>query len=104
MRPRSEFSAKLKEVSGINNIYYQPPQSKKMVYPCIRYDTIDMQIKSADNKTYIMDRGYLVKIIGQDIDFVDTLSANLLQAFPMAIYDQSYKADDLNHTILKIYY
>ena len=35
---KTDLGDKLKEVSGYKNVYFQPPESLKMSYPCIRYE------------------------------------------------------------------
>ena len=37
MSKRVDLGNKLKEILGSNNVYFQPPDNLKMVYPCIRY-------------------------------------------------------------------
>ena len=37
MSKRIDLGNKLKEILGSSNVYFQPPDNLKMVYPCIRY-------------------------------------------------------------------
>ena len=51
MSKRVDLGNKLKEILGSNNVYFQPPDNLKMVYPCIRYRLEGGNAEYADNVT-----------------------------------------------------
>ena len=101
MASRIELQEKLEELLGSSNVYYQPPASVKMEYPAIRYSRKDVDKKSADNTAYTLTNCYEIIVIDRKPD--NKIIEKLL-ALPMCSYDRSYKADNLNHDVLTLYY
>lgn len=50
------------------NVYFQPPQSVKMVYPCIVYGLSSINSQYADNKPYLHHTAYSLRYIHKDPD------------------------------------
>lgn len=90
----------LKEVSGIK-VYYQPPETVKMVYPCIRCSRSNIRQNYANDKTYSKFNRYELIVISEEFDYdvVDTLLE-----LEMCSFDRQYVADNLYHYVLSIYY
>lgn len=101
MASRIELQGKLEELLGSSNVYYQPPASVKMEYPAIRYSRKDVDKKSADNTAYTLTNCYEIIVIDRK---PDNKVIEKLLALPMCSYDRSYKADNLNHDVLTLYY
>lgn len=101
MASRIELQEKLEELLGSSNVYYQPPASVKMEYPAIRYSRKDVDKKSADNAAYKLTNCYEIIVIDRK---PDNKVIEKLLALPMCSYDRSYKADNLNHDVLTLYY
>lgn len=101
MASRIELQEKLEELLGSSNVYYQPPASVKMEYPAIRYSKKDVDKKSADNTAYTLTNCYEIIVIDRK---PDNKVIEKLLALPMCSYDRSYKADNLNHDVLTLYY
>lgn len=82
-------------------VYFQPPESVRMSYPCIRYELYDIDNKFADNKVYLQDRAYQLTVIDRDPDsgLVDTVSK-----IDGIRFNRFYRADNLNHTVFILYY
>ena len=49
-------------------VYFQPPSSVKLVYPCIVYALDGVDANHADNKPYMSAKRYKVTIIDKDPD------------------------------------
>ena len=83
------------------NVYYQPPESLKLDYPAIVYS------KSRINHIKANDSAYL-KHVRYDITVIDRLPDNpvidRILELPYNSYDRFYKADNLNHDSLTLYY
>lgn len=101
MASRIELQGKLEELLGSSNVYYQPPASVKMEYPAIRYFRKDVDKKSADNTAYALTNCYEIIVIDRK---PDNKVIEKILALPMCSYDRSYKADNLNHDVLTLYY
>lgn len=54
------------ELLGTRNVYFQPPPSLKMKYPCIVYESQPMTIKQANNRTFTIHDRYRVIVIDQN--------------------------------------
>lgn len=102
MASRPELHEEFCEILGNRNAYFNPPESVTMKYPCIRYVLSSPNIKKANNGIYQITNRYEVTVIDHDPD--SKIPFQLLSRFRMASWDRSYKADNLNHTVLTIYY
>ena len=49
MSRRLKLQEKLEELLESRNVYYQPPESKKMDYPAIRYNKQSSDKRAADD-------------------------------------------------------
>lgn len=101
MASRIDLQEKLEELLGSSNVYYQPPASVKMEYPAIRYSRKNVDKKSADNAAYKLTNCYEIIVIDRK---PDNKVIEKLLSLPMCSYDRQYKADNLNHDVLTLYY
>lgn len=83
------------------NVYFQPPASKDMDYPCIVYmrDSADTQF--AGNKPYIYVKRYMVTVIDRnpDSDIPDKVAA-----LPQCLFNRNYPANGLHHDVFNLYF
>ena len=89
------------DVLGSRNVYFQPPASVTLKYPCIVYSLSDVKGKKANNKTYDRNYGYKVTLIHTDSDN-DVLDK--LLNLPYATIDTAFSTQGLYHYVLTIYY
>ena len=68
MGSRLKLHEVLKSVLGSNNVYFQPPPSLKMNFPCIVYERVRINTKFADNDPYQLYDVYQVTYIGTNPD------------------------------------
>jgi len=101
MAERLDLHTLLKETAGTNNVYFQPPETLKMLYPCIVYKRDFAKTIFAENLPYKYDKRYMVIVIdlNPDSDIPDKISA-----LPMCIFDRHYTADKLNHDVFKLFF
>ena len=101
MDRRLELQALLESVLGSKNVYFHPPESVKLVYPCIVYKLSRYGINYASNKPYIIGKHYAVTIIDRSpvSEIPDKVSRLMCCAF-----DRHYTADNLNHWAFNIYF
>lgn len=93
--------AKLIEILGSENVYYNPPSNKRMNYDAIRVTLDDIEQSYADNIVYARNRRYQLTYIGY---LLKDEVINKLLDLPYASFDRSYKADNLDHYIIHIYW
>jgi hypothetical protein len=86
----------------ISRVYFQPPESVRMEYPCIRYSKSIPNLKRANGKIYNDTACYEVTVIDYDPD--SEIPKKILETFPMCGIDQFYTADNLYHTKFTLYH
>lgn len=101
MDRRLELHQILTDVLGSKNVYFQPPASVHLKYPCIiyQYETGDTQF--ADDLPYIFVRKYQIQVIDPN---PDTEIPDKIAQLPRCLNDRNYTADNLNHYTFNIYY
>lgn len=101
MSSRTDLHAKLCELLGSENVYYQPPSSMKMKYPAIVYSRSRIASTHANNKKYSMRDVYEIIVVDRDAD--NPVIKEILQ-LEYCSYDRQYKSDNLYHDVLTLYY
>lgn len=86
---------------GSNNVYYQPPSTLKMQYPCIVYEQDALDRSFADNVPYRSTKRYQVTIIDRN---PDSLISEKVSALPLSAFVRRFTNDQLNHTIYTLYF
>lgn len=81
-------------------VYFQPPSSVQMIYPCIRYKKDGGRIRHADNGSYHGWQKYLLTVI--DIDPDSAIPEEVMKLSGVS-YVTDYPANGLYHTTLSIY-
>lgn len=103
MASRLELHEEFCELLGSRNVYFQPPESLKMQYPCIRYSISGMPNIKANDKFYTKTcTTYDITVIDADPD--SDISTRILAHFPMTRFDRAYTSNNLNHHVLTINY
>ena len=100
-KQRSDFQTVLESIPGVEKVYFQPPESVKLVYPCILYEYSRASHIYADNITYLFKKAYTVTVIDRD---PDSEIPDKLKDFPMCTYDRTYIGDNLYHFVFTIFY
>ena len=102
MASRLELHEELCKILETRNVYFQPPESLKMQYPCIRYSMSGVDTKRANNAAYRNTNQYEVIVIDKSPD--STIFEKIIARFPMCRYNRWYTADNLNHYVLTLYF
>ena len=102
MASRLELHEELCGLLGSQNVYFQPPESIKLSYPCIVYSRSGVDVAKADNRLYKRINEYEITVIDRDPD--SEISNYILEHFPMCRFDRDYTSNNLNHTVLTLYY
>lgn len=101
-KSREELQMVLESILGSRNVYFQPPESFKLSYPCIVYELGNVSMLYANDKPYLHDKSYTVTLIDGDPD--SELVLQLLLQLPYCDFDRYYAADNLNHWVFTLFY
>jgi hypothetical protein len=101
MASRLELQTRLEEILGNNSVYFQPPESVKMVYPAIVYALDDIAKNHSDDGVYLLHKRYSVTVIDKnpDSEFIDSVAL-----LPLCSFNRHYKSNNLNHWNYSLYY
>lgn len=102
MASRLDLHEELCVLLGTRNVYFQPPESVRLIYPCIVYSLSGANTEYAGNKTYLMTDQYNVQIISKDPDY--DLYKTLAGHFSMCRYIRRFVMNNLYHDTLIIFY
>lgn len=101
MTPRQILQDLLKQILGSSNVYFQPPESIKMNYPCIVYRRDFIHTQYGDNSPYKNKKRYQLTIIDRD---PDSVIVDRVAHLPMCSYDRSFSTDNLNHDVFNLFF
>lgn len=101
MAKRIELQALLETILGSRQVYFQPPESIKLSYPCVIYELDTIDSVYADNAKYKKQRRYSVTLIDRNPDsiFIDSILD-----LPYCSFNKHFKSDNLNHYTFTLYY
>lgn len=100
-RPRKELHQILVDSLGSKYVYFQPPESIKLTYPCIVYRRTGSYNKHADDDIYRHSKVYEGILITKD---PDSDVPDKLEKLRYCSLERVYTADNLNHYAFKIYF
>lgn len=100
-KPRVELQQELENVMQNDHVYFQPPATTMIHYPCIIYTLSNDKPKFANNNRYWGMNRYSAILIDKDPD--SRYLKKILQR-PYCSFDRTYTADNLNHFVFTIYY
>lgn len=98
---RMKVYNKLRDILGSDNVYFQPPETVKMSYPCFRYTRSSGNSNYANNETYHFTPQYEVTYISRDP--APSIITDVLEGFQMASYNRHFVIDNLYHDVFIIY-
>lgn len=100
-RPREELQTLLEKILGSRNVYFQPPESIKLNYPCIVYERSNIRTDSANNKPYLKHKRYMVTYMDEDPDSTIT---DQLKELNYCSFEKHFTSDNLNHDVFALYF
>ena len=98
---RLDLHNQLVEILESSNVYFQPPENVKMVYPCIVYSRRTGYSANADDQVYRYSQAYDVTYISKDPD--DGFVEKFMRGFGKARYDRHYTSGNLHHDNFFLY-
>lgn len=103
MDKRLTLHAELIRILGNNNVYFQPPESLKMKYPCIRYKKARPRVEHADDMRYFKKDHYELTVIATDPDEALAIGDRLTESLRYCEFDRPYNSNNLSHVALDLY-
>jgi hypothetical protein len=100
MPNRETFHELLEVLLGSTHVYYSPPPTIQMQYPCIVYQRSKIDTKFADNQPYSQKTRYKVTVIDQNPDSVIPGRVSML---PLCVHETNFVTSNLNHDVFTIY-
>ena len=101
MSRRTDLQDIFKSILGSGNVYFQPPASVKLKYPCIIYELSNAQSLFANDKPYTHHLRYDVIVIDRN---PDSEIPGKVAMLPKCSFGRHYTMDNLYHTVYNIYY
>ena len=102
MASRLELQNELETILGSDHVYFQPPASLRISYPCIIYHLSNIETRKADNKAYLFNNAYEVTYIDKNPD--NTFKTLMLEHFEKCRFNRFFASDNLNHYVFILYY
>lgn len=101
MDKRLSLQKELEKLAGAN-VYFQPPASVHLAYPCVIYNLAVGDIKRADDSVYSYTNRFELMFIYRkpNMEIVE----KVMRAFPMCSVSRIYIADNLYHYTFNLYY
>ena len=100
MYDRTKLHKELETILGTKNVYFQPPEGFKMIYPCIVYERHGINNKHADDRVYLEPVRYRATVIDANPDSEIVHKMNNLKH---ARFVRHFAVNQLNHDIFDIY-
>lgn len=101
MSQRLDLQAILVERLGSDNVYFQPPPTVQMQYPCIVYNRDSSSTDFADNQPYRSKKRYQVTVIDYD---PDSEIPDRVESLPLCSFNRFFTTDQLNHTVFNLFF
>lgn len=103
MATRLQLHEELKNLLGTSYVYYQPPESMKLKYPCFVYNNNAGAQDYADNRTYRYEARYSITYITREPDNLPFIK-KVINNFEMISHDRSFVSDNLYHEVFDLFY
>ena len=102
MASRLQLQYELESLLDSENVYFQPPETVKLKYPCIVYSLDPTYTVQADNRNYIITNRYHIKHIYKSLS--NSLKDNFLLNFMMISHDNRMIVDGMYNDDFTLYY
>lgn len=99
---RYYLQRKLETIPKVKKVYFQPPATIKMDYPCIVYERSSGKTIFGDDCPYNFRRRYSVTVIDPNPD--STIPDFIANEFKMCVADRTYSIDNLYHHVFTLYW
>lgn len=101
MAQRMDLQRLLVDILGSDNVYFQPPSTVQMSYPCIVYNRDTAATDYSNNVPYRYKKRYQIMVIDKD---PDSPIPDKVAELPLCSFDRFFTADNLNHDVFVLYF
>lgn len=101
MGSRLDLQTLLESLLGSENVYFQPPSTKEMFYPCIVYQRSEIRTDHANNDPYNLKNEYTITVIDADPD--STIPYKIAK-IRTARFNRHFTTENLNHDVFTLFY
>lgn len=98
-KPRIELHNVLLDICP--NVYFQPPESVRLKYPCIVYSRSSGVTSFANNFPYHFEDSYTITVMDRNPDSEIPLKIAML---PKCSKERHYTADNIHHDVFLKYH
>lgn len=98
---RFVLHTKLVALLGSNNVYFQPPPTVKMNYPCIIYKRDGRNENFANDRLYLNLKRYSVTVVDAN---PDSLIPDKMLELRYCSFTTHYAVGGLNHDVYALYF
>ena len=106
MDRRLKLDEELREIQeielGYQHTYYDPPEEVRMKYDAVVYKKSDMNVRRANNKSYLIRDAYFVTVISRDPD--TKVPHAIQERFERCAPGRPFVRDNLHHFPFTIFY
>ena len=81
-------------------VYFQPPATVRLTYPCLIYKLTDIPSDHANNFPYRLEHEYELTVIDSD---PNSPLRERISKLPVCRFVRSYESDNLHHYVFNIY-
>lgn len=85
----------------LSRVYFQPPTTVKMEYPCIIYKRVSRKDFFSNDRRYLGMQQYLVTVVDKN---PDSLIPDKLLDLQYCSFSAHFVVDGLNHDVYKLYF
>lgn len=100
-KTRESLQCLLEKTISSDQVYFQPPESMRIKYPCVVYELEDLTPVYADDLTYLLHDSYQITYMTHD---PDDCNIKRIAALPQVRFSRYFSADNLNHYVYIMYY
>ena len=101
MDRRLELNDVLESIQGVKKVYFQPPESVKLEYPCIIYHLQNVDMNNANDYPYKNRDGYSLMVIDRN---PDSVIRRTIESMQLCRFDRFFSTEGLNHWSYVLYY
>ena len=87
--------------SPVSRVYFQPPATIKMEYPCIIYKRSNRKDFFSNDRIYLGMKRYLITVVDSN---PDSLIPDKVLDLLYCSYSTHFTVDGLNHDVYTLYY
>lgn len=100
-KPREELQELFEQLLGSRNVYFQPPESLMLQYPCVVYERSNYRMDFADNAPYLDRKCYKVTVIDED---PESEIPDKVARLPYCGFSSHFATDGLNHDVYNLFF